>query len=318
MLGSSRRRCRSTASASCWPGSSRPTAGSSPRRSPRCCPASSSSPRTSATAWWPSRGDHARDVSDGAIWLLAGGTTLGVVVLSLPLLVPGAAHRRRGCGRPFTFPAGVARRAGSLAGAGVLALVAQQAAVAVDPLAHPRTAHRRTSVSSTSTPTSRPSTCCRMPCWPSRSRPRPSRRWRHGAASRARRPGSSRARHPGSRPAGDRPAHRRRCRRADGRLPARRGLLRRPSTAAADAGGGAALAALPGALSAYAPGPRGLRASRPCSPARCTSADARSHAALAVAAGWALAALLPLPLIPDGSGAGHHARASSASARPSG
>lgn len=75
------------------------------------------SDRTSATT-----------VSRGAVWTLAGGTTLGVVVLSLPLLIPVLRSGIRL--RPtLHFPAGTARRAGSLAGAGVLALLAQQAAV---------------------------------------------------------------------------------------------------------------------------------------------------------------------------------------------
>lgn len=70
----------------------------------------------------------AGSASGEAIAVLAGGTTLGVVVLSLPLVVP--AWRAGVRLRPtFSFPAGAARRAGSLAGAGVLALAAQQAAV---------------------------------------------------------------------------------------------------------------------------------------------------------------------------------------------
>jgi putative peptidoglycan lipid II flippase len=72
----------------------------------------------------------AEGVSGAAVWALAGGTTLGVVVLSLPLLAPvlRAGVRLR---PTLTFPPGVARRAGSLAGAGILALAAQQAAVFV-------------------------------------------------------------------------------------------------------------------------------------------------------------------------------------------
>ena len=75
--------------------------------------------------------DHAAtpaNVSDAAVWALAGGTTLGVVVLALPLLVPvlRAGVRLR---PTLAFPDGLARRAASLAGAGVVALVAQQAAV---------------------------------------------------------------------------------------------------------------------------------------------------------------------------------------------
>lgn len=68
-------------------------------------------------------------VGERAVWVLAGGTTLGVVVLSLPLIVP--AVRTGTVLRPtLTFPGGLGRRAASLAGAGVLALAAQQAAVA--------------------------------------------------------------------------------------------------------------------------------------------------------------------------------------------
>ncbi|MDT0166165.1 lipid II flippase MurJ [Actinotalea sp. AC32] len=67
-------------------------------------------------------------VSAGEAALLAWGTTAGVAALSLPLLWP--VHR---CGvrlRPtLTFPPGVARRARALAGAGVGALLAQQASV---------------------------------------------------------------------------------------------------------------------------------------------------------------------------------------------
>jgi putative peptidoglycan lipid II flippase len=69
-------------------------------------------------------------VSGHATMVLAGGTTLGVAVLSLPLLVPAW---RTGAGlRPtWSFPPGAARRVVALAGAGVLALLAQQAAVVV-------------------------------------------------------------------------------------------------------------------------------------------------------------------------------------------
>ena len=67
-------------------------------------------------------------VPERAVLVLAGGTTLGVVVLSLPLFVP--AWRAGVRLRPtLRFPEGTARRAGSLAAAGVLALAAQQAAV---------------------------------------------------------------------------------------------------------------------------------------------------------------------------------------------
>jgi putative peptidoglycan lipid II flippase len=61
---------------------------------------------------------------------LAVGTTLGVAALSLPLLIP--VHRAGVRLRPtWGFPDGVARRASVLAGAGLLALVAQQVAVLV-------------------------------------------------------------------------------------------------------------------------------------------------------------------------------------------
>lgn len=60
--------------------------------------------------------------------VLTVGTTLGVVALSLPLLIP---VRRAGVRlRPrWAFPAGAARRARRLAGAGMLALLAQQVCV---------------------------------------------------------------------------------------------------------------------------------------------------------------------------------------------
>jgi putative peptidoglycan lipid II flippase len=61
---------------------------------------------------------------------LAWGTTAGVVVMTVPLLVPVSRLGVRL--RPtLTFPAGVARRGLALAGAGIGALVAQQASVVV-------------------------------------------------------------------------------------------------------------------------------------------------------------------------------------------
>ena len=69
-------------------------------------------------------------VSDEAIRVLGWGTTLGVVVLSVPLVVP--AMRTGWRWRPaLRMPAEDARRIGALAGAGVIALIAQQAAVVV-------------------------------------------------------------------------------------------------------------------------------------------------------------------------------------------
>lgn len=60
--------------------------------------------------------------------VLTGGTTLGVVALSLPLLLP---IRRAGVRLHlrWRFPPGAAARAGRLAGAGMVALVAQQVSV---------------------------------------------------------------------------------------------------------------------------------------------------------------------------------------------
>ena len=76
------------------------------------------------------RGNDLARLPAEASTVLAVGTTLGVVVLSLPLLIP---VRRAGIRlRPtWTFPDGAARRARGLAGAGLLALVAQQMAVLV-------------------------------------------------------------------------------------------------------------------------------------------------------------------------------------------
>ena len=69
-------------------------------------------------------------ISAGALAVLGWGTTAGVAVMSLPLLVP---VRRLGVRlRPtLRFPEGVAARARSLALAGLGALVAQQASVLV-------------------------------------------------------------------------------------------------------------------------------------------------------------------------------------------
>jgi putative peptidoglycan lipid II flippase len=76
------------------------------------------------------RGNDLARLPGQATTALAVGTTLGVAALSLPLLIP--VHRAGIRLRPaWTFPDGVARRATALAGAGLLALVAQQAAVLV-------------------------------------------------------------------------------------------------------------------------------------------------------------------------------------------
>jgi putative peptidoglycan lipid II flippase len=76
------------------------------------------------------RGNDLARLPSQASAVLALGTTLGVVALSLSMLIP--VHRAGIRLRPtWTFPDGVARRAGALAGAGLVALVAQQCAVLV-------------------------------------------------------------------------------------------------------------------------------------------------------------------------------------------
>lgn len=73
-------------------------------------------------------GDDLAGLPSQASTALAAGTTLGVVALSLPLFIPvhRAGIRLR---LTWAFPPGVARRARGLAGAGLFALVAQQGAV---------------------------------------------------------------------------------------------------------------------------------------------------------------------------------------------
>ena len=76
------------------------------------------------------RGTELARLPSQASTALALGTTLGVAVLSLSLVIP--VHRAGIRLRPtWTFPDGVARRARTLAGAGLVALVAQQVAVLV-------------------------------------------------------------------------------------------------------------------------------------------------------------------------------------------
>jgi putative peptidoglycan lipid II flippase len=242
------------------------------------------------------------DLSAGATWVLAGGTTLGVIVLSLPLLVP---VRRAGVRlRPtFSFPDGVARRAGSLAGAGVLALVAQQAAVAATLwLTHaPRTVD--TGVVNVYTYVQAvyllPYAVLAVPiatsAFPALAHTSAVEELKEQVGTSAR----------------------------DTLAAALRGILLLTAGAvtvlmavsrpvgvffesfdrAASSGGGAALAALPGALSAYAPGLVGFSVAALLT--RALYVRGRPiHAALAVAAGWALAALIPVALIPEGSAAG--------------
>jgi putative peptidoglycan lipid II flippase len=237
-------------------------------------------------------------VSDTAVWVLAGGTTLGVVVLSLPLFVP--ALRTGARLRPtLTFPEGVARRAGVLAGAGVLALVAQQASVATTLwLTHaPRTvdtgavnvyvyvqavyllpyAVLAVPIAISAFPALAQSAGAEAAVG-------------YGTAAR------------------------------DTLARALQGILlltagsaavlmavARPVGAfflaldrGAQAGGGAALQAIPGALSAYAPGLVGFGVAALLTRAMYVRGHPL-HGALAIAAGWAVAALLPILLVPDGS-----------------
>ncbi|KRF22629.1 murein biosynthesis integral membrane protein MurJ [Phycicoccus sp. Soil802] len=247
-------------------------------------------------------GTSPADLSASATWALAGGTTLGVVVLSLPLLVPAVRAGVRL--RPtFSFPEGVARRAGSLAGAGVIALVAQQAAVAATLwLTHaPRTVD--TGVVNVYTYVQAvyllPYAVLAVPIATSAF---PALAHTSAAEELKKQVGTS-AR--------------------DTLAAALRGILLLTAGAAtvlmavsrpvgvffssfdsaARSGGGAALAALPGALSAYAPGLVGFSVAALLT--RALYVRGRPiHAALAVAAGWSLAALIPVALIPEGSVAG--------------
>jgi putative peptidoglycan lipid II flippase len=242
------------------------------------------------------------DISGGATWMLAGGTTLGVVVLSLPLLLPAARAGVRL--RPtFTFPDGVARRAGSLAGAGVLALVAQQAAVAATLwLTHaPRTID--TGVVNVYTYVQAvyllPYAVLAVPiatsAFPALAHSTAIEELEQQIGTSARDTLAGALRGILLLTAGgvtvlmavSRPV----------------GVFFRSFDRAADAGGAAALAALPGALSAYAPGLVGFSVSALLT--RALYVRGRPiHAALAVAAGWALAALIPIALVPEGSPAG--------------
>ncbi|WBB69569.1 lipid II flippase MurJ [Micromonospora sp. WMMD812] len=79
---------------------------------------------------WQGRLATVGSVTGGGELLLAGGTTLGVVVLSLSLLIPLRRLRLRL--RPgYRFPADARARVGGLAVAGVVAVTAQQIALAV-------------------------------------------------------------------------------------------------------------------------------------------------------------------------------------------
>lgn len=250
-------------------------------------------------------------VSAGPLWMLAGGTTLGVVVLSLPLLVPVV---RAGVQlRPtLRFPDGLARRAGSLAAAGVLALVAQQAAVFTTVWI---THHRTSALGAVNVFTYvqavylLPYAVLAVPvatsAFPALAHsfaaeaapplvgadavsPRAVGTAARDTLSRALQwillltAGAAAVLMAVSRPVGaffaalDRGAHH---------------------------GGGPALAALPGTLSAYAPGVVGFGIAALLT--RALYVRGRPlYAALAVSAGWAIAALVPLLLVPPGSGPG--------------
>ena len=244
-------RC-STAWASCWPGCCRRTAGSSPRRWRRCCPAWWSSRPTSPTASWPTPATTPADVSTRR--------RLGAGRWHHPRrgrAEPAAARARcAGRGTPaahLTFPDGrgpPGRRRSPAPG--VLALVAQQAAVAGDPVAHPPPRTRRHGVVNVYTYVQAvyllPYAVLAVPiatsAFPALA---------HTAAEELRSRSGRSAGTPWPAPCGDPPAHRRAV--AVLMAVARPvGVFFGSLDSAADAGGGAALAALPGALSAYAPG----------------------------------------------------------------
>lgn len=245
-------------------------------------------------------GVGADEVDRGAVWLLAGGTTLGVVVLSLPLLVPALRTGTRL--RPtLRFPGGLGHRAAQLAGAGVLALAAQQVAVAltlwlthaprtvdngvvnvyayiqavyllpyavlavpVATAAFPALAHAEGGSADTTKESSAPATLARSL--------RAIVLLTSGAAA---------ALITAARPVGD------------FFLAWDRG---------GDSAGREALGALPGGLAAYAPGLVGFSVAALLT--RALYVRGRPlHGAAAVAGGWLVAGLLPLAWVPDGSDA---------------
>lgn len=239
-------------------------------------------------------------VPSDAVWVLAGGTTLGVVVLSLPLFVPALRAGIRF--RPtLSFPGGLGRRAARLAGAGVIALAAQQAAVFLTLwLTHsPRTTD--TGVVNIYAYVQAvyllPYAVLAVPiataAFPALA---------HAEAAQDEETSESAA--------------------APTLARSLRGILLLTSGAAAvliavsrpvgrlflalDRGSGgpghAALAALPGGLASYAPGLVGFSVAALLT--RALYVRGRPiHAGLAVALGWAIAGLLPLATIPEGSDA---------------
>ena len=215
--------------------------------------------------------------------MLSVGTTLGVAVLALGLLVP-----LRACGLraapDVVLPAGVAARARRLAAGGLAGLAAQQLAVVVAlrlAAGGQRGRGRRASRSR------RRCSCSRGRCWPSRSRPAPSRRCR---------PRPSRRRAGGRRGAGRA--------RARGRLLARPGAAAVLAVAAA-AGRAAARAGRPrrgpqrrpgGGLRAFAPGLVGYGLLALLARACYARGGART-AATATVTGWLVVAAADLVLV---------------------
>jgi len=254
-------------------------------------------------------------VSDTEVWVLAGGTTLGVVVLSLPLLVPTLRSGVRL--RPtLRFPPGVARRAASLAGAGVVALVAQQLAV----LTTLWVTHHRTDAVGAVNVYSYVQAVYLLPyavlAVPIATSAFPALAHTAAAEDAAAQllPGTA-ARDTLARSlrgillllSGAAAVLMAVARPVGGFFvaldPGARGSTAQGIGAAGRGTGAEALAALPGALSAYAPGVVGFAVAALLT--RALYVRGRPiHAALAVAAGWAVAALVPLLVLPAGSSAG--------------
>ena len=255
-------------------------------------------------------------VGGDAVWVLAGGTTLGVVVLSLPLLVPTlrAGVRLR---PTLRFPEGVARRAGSLAGAGLVALVAQQLAV----FATLWVTHHRTGAVGTVNVYAYVQAIYLLPyavlAVPIATSAFPTLAHTAAAEDAAEDDPAATQLLPGT-AARDTLARSLRgiillVTGAAAVLMAASGPVgsfflaidpgARGTTSAGGQGGVAALVALPGALSAYAPGVVGFAVAALLT--RALYVRGRPlYAALAVAAGWLVAAGGPLLALPEGSSAG--------------
>ncbi|TQJ51091.1 lipid II flippase MurJ [Phycicoccus sp. SLBN-51] len=237
-------------------------------------------------------GSSADAVSDEAVWVLAGGTTLGVAVLSLPLFVP--AWRAGARLRPtFRFPEGSLRRVATLASAGVLALVAQQlAVVATMWLTNHRAGQGAVNVYAyVQAVYLLPYAVLAVPiatsAFPALA---------HGEGAGTREQGTL---------ARSLQAILLLCGGAAAVLVAVArpvGTFFQAFDRGADAGGGPALAAIPETLVAYAPGLVGFGAAALLTRALYVRGRP-SLAALAVAAGWLVAALWPLLTLPEDAGA---------------